>query len=735
MRPLALVLVGALLCAALAQDDAPLRGRGRTRARLISRERLADVIDGAVSIEDSGEDGRKRILVRRPGSARRRVKVIRRPRPEPSTTAAPATEAPTTEPPVTTFAPRTFPSFAATSAPARFSPEPEPTLPEPVFLQRPAEPEPEVRQRLVSARRPAAPSVAAPTSAPRRQRPAEPVSSSGGRQLNRKEEVVGTIRNYSYYNEDGSFTFGYEAEDGSFKEETRGTDCVVRGKYGYIDPEGVKREFTYESGNPCDETATEEALFDEQGFPILEEDGSLAGGVDPLDDQPIRIPTNTQFISQTKEERLPEEELRQFRQPVRSRRPEPSRRRTTPAPAPAPQPTEAQFERPEPVTFRPRPTFSFQQESQEEPQRPAPRPPVTFRPTIRVEPERRPEPTQPTFVTPQPRPFTPQPRPFTPQPRPFSPQPPRPAISGVFNFDEALSEIQSRPTTAPAPRPLDEGDEDFALGRPKAAVSGNFDHQLVFDPTTGKHRTDLVQTLPEGTEIRIGENINSFGTGPTTTTTPRPFQNNVFANLPTRPPTPRPTPPPTTRPPPPPPTTRPPPPRPSLASFSPPQPSSRPPFTAFNQPPQPFRPPQQFGQPQQFRPPQPQQTRQPFSVFNNRPQPPQQQQQQRPVFSVFNQPRPQPGQPGQPQPRPIFLGPQPSPQPQPQQQESDSSPSSSGARPVQQVSFGTQVANPVFSRFGVPQPFGQFSGAPAPPQQQGQFRPPAPINFFGQGQG
>lgn len=46
------------------------------------------------------------------------------------------------------------------------------------------------------------------------------------------KETVQTIRNYSKVNDDGSFTFGYEAADGSFKEETRGTDCVVRGKYG-----------------------------------------------------------------------------------------------------------------------------------------------------------------------------------------------------------------------------------------------------------------------------------------------------------------------------------------------------------------------------------------------------------------------------------------------------------------------------------------------------------------------
>ncbi|XP_031783240.1 mucin-5AC isoform X2 [Nasonia vitripennis] len=70
-----------------------------------------------------------------------------------------------------------------------------------------------------------------------------------------KVPPVQTIRNYNKVNDDGSFTFGYEAADGSFKEETRGTDCVVRGKYGYVDPDGNKREFTYVSGNPCDPNA------------------------------------------------------------------------------------------------------------------------------------------------------------------------------------------------------------------------------------------------------------------------------------------------------------------------------------------------------------------------------------------------------------------------------------------------------------------------------------------------
>ncbi|KAJ8962183.1 hypothetical protein NQ318_018144 [Aromia moschata] len=37
-----------------------------------------------------------------------------------------------------------------------------------------------------------------------------------------KAPPVQTIRNYNKVNDDGSFTFGYESADGSFKEETRG---------------------------------------------------------------------------------------------------------------------------------------------------------------------------------------------------------------------------------------------------------------------------------------------------------------------------------------------------------------------------------------------------------------------------------------------------------------------------------------------------------------------------------
>lgn len=37
-----------------------------------------------------------------------------------------------------------------------------------------------------------------------------------------------------------------------------GADCIISGKYGYVDPDGVKREYTYETGNKCDEPEEEE---------------------------------------------------------------------------------------------------------------------------------------------------------------------------------------------------------------------------------------------------------------------------------------------------------------------------------------------------------------------------------------------------------------------------------------------------------------------------------------------
>merc|ERR1712123_70849 len=56
---------------------------------------------------------------------------------------------------------------------------------------------------------------------------------------------VPILRYIDNQNTDGSYTFGFEGGDGTYKLETRFADGRVKGKYGYYDPEGVLREATY----------------------------------------------------------------------------------------------------------------------------------------------------------------------------------------------------------------------------------------------------------------------------------------------------------------------------------------------------------------------------------------------------------------------------------------------------------------------------------------------------------
>merc|ERR1711962_551601 len=50
------------------------------------------------------------------------------------------------------------------------------------------------------------------------------------------------------HNNDGSYTYGYESADGTFKIETRSVTGEVSGKYGYIDVNGILKETTYGAG-------------------------------------------------------------------------------------------------------------------------------------------------------------------------------------------------------------------------------------------------------------------------------------------------------------------------------------------------------------------------------------------------------------------------------------------------------------------------------------------------------
>ncbi|XP_030571927.1 uncharacterized protein LOC115770682 [Drosophila novamexicana] len=95
-------------------------------------------------------------------------------------------------------------------------------------------------------------------------------------QQRRQRPVAQTIRKWRDENEDGTITWGYENDDGSFKEEIIGTDCITKGTYGYIDPDGNKREYNYETGIKCDPNArNNEEELQENGFINYEENRAV----------------------------------------------------------------------------------------------------------------------------------------------------------------------------------------------------------------------------------------------------------------------------------------------------------------------------------------------------------------------------------------------------------------------------------------------------------------------------
>lgn len=56
---------------------------------------------------------------------------------------------------------------------------------------------------------------------------------------------VPILKQINRHNEDGSYSYGYEAADGSYKIETKSATGEVKGKYGYVDDSGNLREIEY----------------------------------------------------------------------------------------------------------------------------------------------------------------------------------------------------------------------------------------------------------------------------------------------------------------------------------------------------------------------------------------------------------------------------------------------------------------------------------------------------------
>merc|ERR1712088_58863 len=57
---------------------------------------------------------------------------------------------------------------------------------------------------------------------------------------------VPILRYLDRQNDDGSYTFGYESADGTYKIEKRLTNGEITGKYGYIDANGDLQETVYD---------------------------------------------------------------------------------------------------------------------------------------------------------------------------------------------------------------------------------------------------------------------------------------------------------------------------------------------------------------------------------------------------------------------------------------------------------------------------------------------------------
>uniref|UniRef100_A0A182V3J4 Uncharacterized protein n=2 Tax=Anopheles merus TaxID=30066 RepID=A0A182V3J4_ANOME len=94
-----------------------------------------------------------------------------------------------------------------------------------------------------------------------------------------RKPVAQILRKWREEHEDGSITWGFENDDGSFKEETIGIDCVTRGRYGYVDPDGEKREYTYETGIQCDPNQRDEDDEDNLEVDYQENKAVLPNGV------------------------------------------------------------------------------------------------------------------------------------------------------------------------------------------------------------------------------------------------------------------------------------------------------------------------------------------------------------------------------------------------------------------------------------------------------------------------
>ncbi|KAG6451952.1 hypothetical protein O3G_MSEX007382 [Manduca sexta] len=229
---------------------------------------------------------------------------------------------------------------------------------------------------------------------------------------------VPILKQINRHNEDGSYTYGYEAADGSFKIETKSPAGEVKGKYGYKDNTGKLRVIEY---------------------------GANKYGFQPAGEG-ITVAPPTLVDESTREPKT---------QGGRGQYNSPDYDYEEPAPAPAPRPRPAPQPRPQPQPqYRPAP-------QQQQQYRPAPPPPPQpqqqYRPPPQPQQQYRPQPQ------PQPRPPPPQhSAPAPPKPQFFAGAAPSPIDDNFFNPEPAPRQYKPKQDFRPAPQIQEFGSDDFA---------------------------------------------------------------------------------------------------------------------------------------------------------------------------------------------------------------------------------------------------------------------------------
>lgn len=68
-------------------------------------------------------------------------------------------------------------------------------------------------------------------------------------EFNKDDKDVSILKQINKVNDDGSYTYGYEASDGSFKVETRDVAGNVKGMFGFVDETGRLKRVSYSASN------------------------------------------------------------------------------------------------------------------------------------------------------------------------------------------------------------------------------------------------------------------------------------------------------------------------------------------------------------------------------------------------------------------------------------------------------------------------------------------------------